>query len=67
MSNDFYTKQFGGTSASFLTKQTIGMARPINYHTDGTGRDTYIGNINGGLYIEHKPVSHPKGGAFRTV
>ena len=66
MSNDYYTKQFGGTAASFMTKQTVGMARPINYHTDGTGRDTYIKNINGGLYIEHKPVSFAKGGVFRT-
>ncbi len=49
MATDHY-KQFGGTSASFLTKQTIGMARPSVYAVDGIGRDTYIDGNNGGLY-----------------
>ena len=67
MANDYY-KQFGGTQASFMTKQTIGMALPINYRVDGTGRDTYIRNNNGGLYISHQPAnSCQKGEPFRTV
>lgn len=45
-----YYRQFGGTSANFLTKQTIGMARPSVYPPNGTGRDTYIEGNNGGLY-----------------
>ena len=49
MANDYY-KQFGGTSASFMTKQTIGMAKPSVYAPDGAGRDTYIDGNNGGLY-----------------
>ena len=49
MALDYY-KQFGGTSASHMTKQTIGMAKPSRYAVDGAGRDTYIEGHNGGLY-----------------
>ena len=61
MSNDYY-KSFGGTKSNFLTKQQIGMARPLSYHIDGTGRDSYIGNNNGGLYVAHAPSSSMIGG-----
>lgn len=30
-----------------------------SYHTDGTGRDTYIGLNNGGLYKAYNPVPAP--------
>ena len=62
---DFY-KQFGGTSAGYLTKQTIGMARPSVYPPDGTGRDTYIELNNGGLYKPHRPASAMTVGSFRS-
>ena len=65
MANDYY-KAFGGTQPHFLTKQQFGMARPLNYHIDGTGRDSYIGNNNGGLYVPHAAASALTGGAFRT-
>ena len=42
------------------------MARPINYLVDGSGRDNYIANNNGGLYVAHKPASALTSGVFRT-
>ena len=66
MANDYY-KQFGGTSASFLTKQTIGMAKPSRYAPDGIGRDTYIDGNNGGLYRQQRPASAMTVGSFRSV
>ncbi len=60
-------KQFGGTSASFMTKQTIGMAKPSVYAVDGIGRDTYIDGNNGGLYKQQRPASAMTTGSFRTV
>ena len=65
MANDYY-RQFGGTCSDFLTKQQIGMARPTNYLVDGSGRDNYIANNNGGLYVAHKPASSLSSGVFRT-
>jgi len=66
MANNYY-KQFGGTSASFLTKQAIGMAKPSVYAPDGVGRDTYIECNNGGLYRQQRPASAMTMGSFRTV
>jgi len=66
MANNYY-KQFGGTSASFLTKQTIGMAKPSVYAPDGFGRDTYIEGNNGGLFKQQRPASAMTMGSFRTV
>ena len=66
MANDYY-RQFGGTRQDFLTKQNIGMARPTTYLVDGSGRDVYIANNNGGLYVAHKPASCLSGGVFRTA
>ena len=64
--NDFY-RSFGGTSANFLTKQAIGMAKPSVYPPNGTGRDTYIDGNNGGLYRPYRPASAVTCGSFRTV
>ena len=66
MANDYY-RQFGGTSASHLTKQSIGMARPGVYGVDGCGRDAYIDINNGGLYKPTRPASAMTVGSFRTV
>ena len=66
MANDYY-KQFGGTSASHMTKQTIGMARPSVYPPNGAGRDTYIDTNNGGLYKPQRPASAMTVGSFRSV
>ena len=66
MANDFY-RQFGGQSADFMTKQTIGMAKPSVYPTNGTGRDTYIDGNNGGLYKPQRPASAMTVGSFRSV
>ena len=63
-SNDHY-KQFGGTSASYLTKQQIGMARPSVYPANGVGRDSYIEGNNGGLYKQQRPASAMTVGSFR--
>ena len=59
-----YRKAFGGSRASFLSKQDIGMARPSRYAHDGFGRDTYIGDDNGGLYRMHRPASCMTIGTF---
>ena len=64
--NDFH-RSFGGTSANFMTKQAIGMARPSVYPPNGSGRDTYIGGDNGGLYRPTRPASAMNVGSFRTV
>lgn len=66
MANDYY-RQFGGASASHLTKQTIGMARPGVYAVDGVGRDTYIERDNGGFYKPRRPASAMTVGSFRSV
>jgi len=66
MANDYY-RQFGGTSASHLTKQTMGMAKPGLYVPDGIGRDSYIEGNNGGLYRQQRPASAMTVGSFRTV
>ena len=66
MALDYY-KQFGGTSASHMTKQTIGMAKPSRYAVDGVGRDTYIEGNNGGLYKPQRPASAMTVGSFRSV
>jgi len=66
MATDYY-KQFGGTSASFMTKQMIGMARPSVYPPNGTGRDGYIETCNGGLYKPQRPASAMTVGSFRAV
>ena len=67
MAQQDYYKQFGGTSASFMTKQTIGMARPSVYPSNGDGRDTYIEGNNGGLYRPQRPASAMTVGSFRSA
>lgn len=67
MAQQDYYKQFGGTSASFMTKQTIGMARPSVYPPGGDGRDTYIEGNNGGLYRPQRPASAMTVGSFRSA
>ena len=62
-----FSRQFGGTSASYLTKQTIGMAKPSVYAANGTGRDGYIEGSNGGLYKQERPASAMTVGSFRSV
>ena len=43
------------------------MARPSRYEVNGTGRDTYIGNNNGGLYREFRPASAMSQGTFKIA
>ena len=38
-----------------LTKTSIGMAKPIYYPSNGTGRDSYITINNGGLNVPFEP------------
>ena len=57
---------FGGNSPGAITKSHLGMASPSRYEPDGIGRDTYIGNNNGGLYARHRPASAMSIGTFYT-
>ena len=56
----FGTSNFGG-----LTQTQV---RPngfrVNYHADGTGRDTFVGTDNGGFYAAFSPCSQPQVTSF---
>ena len=43
------------------------MARPSVYPARGCGRDSYIGNNNGGLYRSERPASAMTSGGFQSV
>eukprot|EP00349_Pseudokeronopsis_sp_Brazil_P000570 CAMPEP_0202963094 /NCGR_PEP_ID=MMETSP1396-20130829/7089_1 /ASSEMBLY_ACC=CAM_ASM_000872 /TAXON_ID= /ORGANISM="Pseudokeronopsis sp., Strain Brazil" /LENGTH=130 /DNA_ID=CAMNT_0049684037 /DNA_START=53 /DNA_END=446 /DNA_ORIENTATION=- len=47
-----------------LSKSQFANDRGTIYKTDGSGRDTYIFNNNGGFAIEHKPNSYCKPGTY---
>jgi hypothetical protein len=57
-------KDFGGARQDWLSKSAICVNRPSTYHVDGTGRDTYIGKNNGGLYAKFSPAPAPTMGTF---
>ena len=54
-----YIKDFGGARQDWMSKSQIQVVRPSTYHVDGTGRDTYIGKDNGGLYFKFSPAPAP--------
>ena len=43
-----------------LTRTQFAVDRGIIYRADGTGRDSYVFNSNGGFCFEHKPFRHEK-------
>ena len=45
----------------------MGMAPPARYAVDGVGRDDYIANHNGGLYVPHRPASAMSVGTFMSI
>ena len=38
----------------------------VHYHTNGTGRDNYIRNDNGGFCKMYEPIKYPKVGTFTS-
>ena len=58
----------GGISSLYqspsLSKTQLIRDRGIIYKTDGTGRDTYIYNDNGGFSIMNQPKNYDKPGSF---
>ena len=51
-------------SSNFLTKSAMPLAKPSAYAVDGSGRDTYINQDNGGLYKAYEPAYAPDTGTF---
>jgi hypothetical protein len=47
-----------------LTRTQMIRDRGVVYKTDGSGRDTYIYNDNGGFSIMHGPTNYDKPGTF---
>ena len=47
-----------------LTKSQTSKERPSLYFSNGTGRDTYIFNDNGGLSLPYKPNEYDKPARF---
>lgn len=58
--------KFGGGRPDYLTKQSIGMAKPLAYNMNGSGRDTYIACNNGGLSCVYEPAAAPDIGTFTS-
>lgn len=54
----------GGGFSHVLTKSCMRLAKPSSYTIDGTGRDTYINQDNGGLYRPYEPAYAPDTGVF---
>lgn len=55
---------FGGRGNDVLTKSSMWLAKPSAYAIDGTGRDSYINQDNGGLYRPYEPAYAPDTGTF---
>lgn len=54
----FYFKNFNNLrKMSVLTKSHMNPGKTQYYGVDGTGRDTYIFNINGGFAPEKQPTT----------
>lgn len=49
-----------------LTKTFMNLSKSQFYGGDGTGRDTYIYNINGGFAPEHKPCKVEEIGKYSS-
>lgn len=47
-----------------LTKSAMPLAKPSQYFVDGSGRDSYINQDNGGLYRAYEPAYAPDTGTF---
>lgn len=57
---------FGGGKSNVATKSVMRLGRPSQYAVDGTGRDSYINQDNGGLYRAYEPAYNPDTGTFGT-
>ena len=44
--------------------QVIPSAFRVNYHTDGSGRDTFVSHNNGGFFKAYQPIKAMPVGAF---
>lgn len=55
---------FGGGRPDVLTKSSMWMAKPTHYAIDGSGRDSYINQDNGGLFRAYEPAYAPDTGTF---
>ena len=47
-----------------LSKSVMNLGRPSAYAIDGSGRDSYINQDNGGLYKAYEPAYAPDTGTF---
>ncbi len=43
-----------------------GLAHPVHYHTNGTGRDSYIVRDNGGFNAMYEPCKYGDVGTFSS-
>lgn len=58
-------KNFGGQPREYTThNNTNSMPFQHKYNFCGNGRDTYIGNDNGGNFKMYHPDLHPNRGSF---
>ena len=58
---------FSGYSNDYLSKTGYrGTAHTVHYHTNGTGRDQYIVNDNGGFNKMFEPCKYAEVGTFGT-
>ena len=48
----------------YLSKSSMWLGRPSSYAPNGSGRDSYIANDNGGLYRPYEPAFNPDTGTF---
>ena len=59
-----YAGTFGKVGQDSLTKSQMIKDRGVIYKTNGTGRDTYIFNDNGGFSTMYQPTNFSKPGTF---
>ena len=55
---------YRGNAAFSGSKATIGLAYTTHYQINGTGRDTYIANDNGGFCASYEPSKAVEPGTF---
>ena len=58
---DTFQKQYDNV---VTTTQVIPSAFRVNYHSSGTGRDTFVKYNNGGFFKAYHPVKAAPGGSF---
>lgn len=59
-------RTFNSSSNDYMSKTAYGgsAVHTTHYHTDGTGRDTYIVRDNGGFNKMYEPVQYAELGTF---